>query len=61
MVPSDDSDYFLRREREERIAAACATHPAARSVHLDMANRYLARASASIAGARRLRRGLSTR
>ncbi|MCJ8157811.1 hypothetical protein [Sphingomonas sp. LaA6.9] len=45
MASTEDRDYFLRREREERIAAERATHPLARNAHLDMADRYHARAA----------------
>jgi hypothetical protein len=35
-----NSTYFARRAREERDAAAKASHPAAQQAHRDMAQRY---------------------
>jgi hypothetical protein len=35
-----DSNYFIRRANEERIAAMKAAHPRARNAHLEMAERY---------------------
>jgi hypothetical protein len=35
-----DYHYFRRRASEERTAAKRATHPAARRIHLELADRY---------------------
>jgi hypothetical protein len=35
-----DAIYFVRRAKEERVAALRSTHPAARQSHLELANRY---------------------
>ena len=47
------AQYFLRRERVERAAAAAATSPAVRGIHLDMAERYAAEAEQCRRDARR--------
>jgi hypothetical protein len=39
-VRERDYDYFVRRAAQERVAAARATHPAARQTHLQLAQRY---------------------
>lgn len=41
-----DSAYFSRRASEERAAAEAASHPAARTSHLELAGRYEDLASA---------------
>ena len=38
------AEYFLRRECAERAAAAAASSPVVRDVHLEMAERYAAEA-----------------
>lgn len=35
-----DTNYFVRRAREERDAARKAEHPAARQSHIEMAERF---------------------
>ena len=40
IVRESDLDYFRRRAAEERQAAASASEPAVRRVHLDLARRY---------------------
>ncbi len=47
------ADYFLRRERAERSAAASASSPVARGIHLEMAERYAAEAEQCRREARR--------
>lgn len=47
------AQYFLRRERAERAAAASASSPAARGIHLEMAERYAAEAEQCRREARR--------
>jgi hypothetical protein len=44
-----DAIYFVRRAKEERVAALKSANPAARKSHVELANRYdeLARAVAS--------------
>jgi hypothetical protein len=41
-----DAIYFVRRSKEERVAAMKAGHPDARRAHLKMAERYDELASA---------------
>jgi len=44
MIPEYDIDYSLRREAEERAAAAAAADPMVRDIHILMADRYADRA-----------------
>ena len=37
-----DTDYYRRRERQERAQAAQTTDAGIRSIHIEMANRYAA-------------------
>jgi hypothetical protein len=39
-VSKTDNDYFARRAAQEDAAAASATDPLVREVHLEMAKRY---------------------
>ena len=47
------AQYFLRRERAERAAAAVAQSPNVRGIHLEMAERYAAEAELCRREARR--------
>ncbi len=49
-----DVEYFCRRARAERAAAANAPHPSARKAHLELAGRYEELASAIAAHGLRL-------
>ena len=42
----DNADYLERREAQERALAEAATDPAARRVHLDLAQHYADRRAA---------------
>lgn len=44
MIPKYDIEHSLAREKVERVAAAAATYPPARTLHLDLADRYADRA-----------------
>jgi len=44
MIPEYDIDYSVRREAQERAAAAVATDPMVRDIHIRMADRYADRA-----------------
>ncbi len=46
MKPEHDVEYALEREAQERIAAKTAIDPAAREIHLALAERYADQASA---------------
>ena len=45
MKPEHDTEYALEREAQERIAANMAIDPAARAIHLKLAESYAAQAS----------------
>jgi hypothetical protein len=45
MKPEHDTEYALERAAQERIAASMAIHPAARNIHLKLAECYAERAS----------------
>lgn len=44
MSVSEDIEYFRRRSAQERELARAATEGPSRTVHLDLASRYAARA-----------------
>lgn len=46
-MSEQSAEYFLRRERAERAAAASASSPVVRGVHLEMAKRYAVEAEQS--------------
>jgi hypothetical protein len=46
MKPEHDTEYAHEREAQERIAAKTAIDPAARDIHLALAERYAEQASA---------------
>jgi len=48
MNPEGDTEYYLKREVEERFAANSATDTAARDIHLALAARHAVRASAAL-------------
>jgi len=45
MKPEHDTEYALEREAQERIAARTAIDPAARNIHLKLAESYADQAS----------------
>jgi hypothetical protein len=47
VMTESDGQYFVRRAAEERLAAERASHKVAKAMHLDLAARYEAAASAS--------------
>ena len=47
MTEGSESDYFVRREQEERACAARSSDPAARRAHLELAEHYSVRALTS--------------
>lgn len=49
----DDTTYFTRRAREERLAATRATHPNAQARHLELAAAYEHRLKVMAAAAER--------
>ena len=44
--PGYEDQYLIRREAQERAAAAASTDPAARRAHQDLARRYADRIGA---------------
>lgn len=50
MIQIHDVEYFERREAGERSAADIAVDPVARSIHLNLADRY----AEKVAGAQKL-------
>jgi len=46
MKPEHEIDYAVEREAQERIAAKMAVDPAARHIHLTLAERYADQATA---------------
>lgn len=47
MSELNSTDYYRRRERQERALAEAATNPQIAAIHLDMASRYSALVDAS--------------
>ena len=43
-----DYDYFVKRAKEERVAAAGAAHASAKRSHLELAHRYDVAAAAAL-------------